>query len=346
MRLWSLGKTKSLAWNKYAAYDNSHDALTLHLFRALLRQASYLPDSAARQYFRHYIVSRFREYHPCNPLNADSGKGRPVTVVESRRPALLRTARKGLVFLQRATDGHPRHLSKVLAMTYGRIGKRRHILLKSLKIPDIPMDQASIEKLSKPRSQGLPQPSRQLSAMVKAQAKRKLAFFSRTNTPSLKPQIPLENAWGRPMPVKRVRSMTRKWYAKTLDRIMPPLPEDEWHRLRRLASGETQWEGPVRRRGHVKVDQFKHDIVRGTIVGGTGFVSSPHVLTPRYMRRLWAKLLAQCPLMKSNESRKLGWDIQWGDIQGSKIVKLQPRAGHNSAMFEGVDENGRILQGG
>jgi len=344
MRLWRLGKSKGLSQVKYTGFDNARDQETICLYRALLRQCTYLPDSAARHFFHSHIVFRFREYHPRTMLPARNRGRRSVPLVEQRRPALLRTARKGLVFLQRANDGHPRHLGKALAMTYGRIGKRRHELLKPLLIADIPVNQAAVERMSHPASKGLPHPSRQLQALIKMQAKRKLSFFSRSNRPTEEPQIPEKNAWDRPMPIKRVRNFKKRWYAETIDRIMPPLPESEWKRLRGLASGEIQCENPVQRRAPVEGKGFNTGIVRGTITGGTGFVSSPHELTARYMRRLWTKIFAQCPLMRPDESRKIGWDIRWGDIHGTKEMALQPGKQKSMAMFEGVDEHGKVLQ--
>ncbi len=346
MRLWRLGKSKDLSQIKYAGFDNTHDKEIVQLYRGLLRQCTYLPDSAARQFIHKHIVSRFREYHPRNVLPARSKGKRSVMVVEQRRQALLRTARKGLVFLQRANDGHPRHLGKILAMTYGRIGTRRHVLMGPLLTADTPTDQAAVERLSDPASKGLPHPSNQLQALIKIQARRNLTFFSRSSRPTERPQIPEENAWGRPMPVKRVRNMKKRWYAETIDRILPPLPEKEWIRLRGLASGEMQWEGPVPRRAPRVGKGFNTGIVRGTITGGTGFVSSPHELTPRYMRRLWAKLFAQCPLMMPDEARKLGWDIRWGDVDETKEFALKTGKPGNMAMFEGVDEHGKVFRSG
>ena len=262
--------------------------------------------------------------------------------------AVLRTARKGLVFLQRANDGHPRHLGKILAMAYGRAGKRRHELLSSLRVPDVPVDKAELDKLmertANPATQGLPQPSRQLLALVESQATRKKAFFPRSQRPTMEPEIPEKNAWGRPMPIKRVRNLNKKWYGETLDLLMPPLPEAEWARLRGLASGETKWEGPRPRRGQNARVGFKSDIVRGTLVIGTGTLSGPHELTPRYMRRLWTKIFAQCPLMIPNASERFGWEIKWGDLHGTRDVTLQTGVRADLAMFEGVSERGKVLR--
>lgn len=346
MRLWRLGKTKSLAEIKYAGFDSTHDAEIIHLYRGLLRQCTYLPDSAARQFLHGHIVSRFRDYHPRTIFPAPNRAKRSVPLVEQRRPALLRTAPRGLVFLQRANDGHPKHLGKILAMAYGRVGKRRHELLEPLLVPDTPMDQAAVEKMSDPASKGLPHPSGQFQALIKAQAKKKQTFFSRNGRPTLEPQIPTTNAWGRHTPIKRIRNLKKRWYAETIDKIMPPLPESEWKRLRGLASGEIQWEGPVRRRESVEVKGLNTGTFRGTMTGGAKFVSSPHELTPRYMKRLWAKIFAQCPLMERNEFRKSGWDIRWGDVNFTRDLALHPEKQASMAMFEGVDERGKVLQSG
>ncbi|CAF9931033.1 MAG: hypothetical protein ALECFALPRED_004782 [Alectoria fallacina] len=351
MRLWRLGKTASNAHARYAAVDDASSHAIFHLFRALLRQCTYLPDPAARQYLHDHIVSRFRDYHPRSTLPFSSRRHKSAALVQQRLPSLLRTARRGLVFLRRANDGHVRHLGRILAMTYGRIGKRRHQLLKDLKIPDVPVDQAAVEKLSEPGNQAVPHPSEKLMALIKSQARRRLSHFSRINTPHLEPEIPEVNSWGRPMPIKRVRNYKRRWYAEALDRIMPPLPEAEWDRLRLRASGQSPWEGPVARRkwaGGPDDEGQTHLVGERVKSPSTGTCSNPHKITSRYMRRLWEKISAQCPLMKPNAARKSGWDVLWGEVQGHDTTHftLGPRGGGGYDMFGGVDESGRVLAQG
>ncbi|KAL9074899.1 MAG: hypothetical protein Q9161_002038 [Pseudevernia consocians] len=348
MRLWRFGKDARNAHASYAAINDASSRAVLHVFRALLRQCTYLPDPAARQYLRGHVVSRFRDYHPRRTLPFSSRRHKSAALVRQRLPSLLRAARRGLVFLRRANDGHTRHLGKILEMTYGRVGKRRHQLLKDLKIPDVPVDQAAIEKLSEPGNQAVPHPSGQLMALVRAQARRRLTHFSRSNTPRPKLEIPAENIWGRPMPIKRVRNFKRRWYAETLDRIMPPLPEAEWDSLSMRASGQSPWEGPVARRKWVGgPDDGGQSHLVGEHVRGNlrGSCSNPHRITSRYMRRLWAKISAQCPLMKPNAARKSGWDVLWGDVQGHDTTSftLGPRGGGGHDMFGGVDESGKVV---
>lgn len=351
MRLWRLAKKETNAHARFAAVDDSSSPTVLHIFRALLRQCTYLPDPAARQYMHGHIVSRFRDYHPRSTLPFTSRRHKSTPLVQQRIPNLLRTARRGLVFLRRANDGHMRHLGRILAMTYGRIGKRRHQLLYHLKIPDVPVDQAAVEKLLEPGNQAVPHPSERLMALVKAQARRKRSHFSRTNTPRIKPEIPEKNSWGRPMPIKRVRNFKRRWYAETLDRIMPPLPEAEWKRLLMRASGQLPWEGPVTRRKWAggPDDEGQTHLVGEKVKGTTPRTcSNPHRITHRYMRRLWAKISAQCPLMQPNPARNTGWEVLWGEVHVHNKVHftlgLRGEVGYD--MFGGVDDSGRVVAQG
>ena len=348
MRLWRLGKNATNAHARYAAINDASSLAVLHVFRALLRQCTYLPDPAARHFIHAHIVSRFRDYHPRSTLPFSSQRHKPTALVQQRLPSLMQKARKGLLYLRRANDGHMRHLGKILAMTYGRVGNRRHQLLKDLKIPDIPIDQAAIEKLSEPGNRAVPHPSERLMALIKSQARRKLTHFSRSNTPRARLEIPEENSWGRAMPIKRVRNFKRRWYADTLDRIMPPLPEPEWNMLQMRASGQLRWEGPVTRRewagGPNDLGQ-RHPVRERAKIKTRGNCSNPHNITSRFMRRLWAKIAAQCPLMKPNPARKNGWDVSWGDVynQQKTHFTLGVKGEGEFDMFRGVDERGRRL---
>ena len=345
MRLWRLGNGSNTAHTTYAAVDGASSLTVLHLFRALLRQCTYLPDPAARHYMPQHILSRFRDYHPRSTLPLSSRRHKSTALVHQRLPSLLRTARKGLVVLRRANDGHIRYLGKILAMTYGRIGKRRHQLLSNLKIPDTPVDQAAIERLSEPANQAVPHPSEQLMALIKSQAKRRLSMFSRSNTPRIKLEIPEKNSWGRSMPIKRVRNFKRAWYAETLDRIMPPLPEDEWDELHKRASGKSPWEGPVVRRKWVggPYDEGQSHVVGERLIINSKH-SNPHKITRKYMRRLWTKIFEQCPVMKPNTANSASV-ILWGDVyrpdQTRFDLGLRGRCVYD--MFGGVDERGKVV---
>jgi hypothetical protein len=130
----------------------------LHLLRALLREASYLPDAAARGYFRRYIVSRYKAYQPRQNATASfdvqaveryrhrSFKRRQIAIINERTRPLLRKGQKGLNFLRRANQGEIPSLQKALFFAYGRIGRRKYALLENLLRPDPIMDGGALPK--------------------------------------------------------------------------------------------------------------------------------------------------------------------------------------------------------
>lgn len=369
-----------------------------HLLRALLRQSVYLPDAEARSYFYNHIIGRYRKYHPRPPRPPNTP-----TLTPTRRRSLLKEARKGLVYLKRANDGYYDHLLRVLAMAYGRIGKKRHELLKTVVSPlniksdHSPADEHELARLSvsieeyytsskprhaanshhpnllpgleKPRASEGPVLGPRLEALVKSQRKQPASHFWKSPVGNTEPSIPEKNSWGRPMPAKRILNMKERWYAKILDKVMPPLPESDWNRLRDLALGRVPWEGPIKRRTCVaqsKGEDTKSNIDQDQpadisditpLVGGSSVSenyeifekenrkllrNSPHTLTPRYMRRLWGKIFLQCPMM---EWDIIGhrWRVKWGSLQRSKEVILDQSGRINMDMFKGVDEDGNVV---
>jgi hypothetical protein len=85
-----------------------------------------------------------------------------------------------------------------------------------------------------------------LEAIVATQSQKNIET-NRTRL-SKRISIPSTNTWIRPMPVKRVRNLVKQKYAKLLDAILPPLPENEWFQLQGLALGTTKFEGCKPRR--------------------------------------------------------------------------------------------------
>ncbi|KAL9104293.1 MAG: hypothetical protein Q9163_000734 [Psora crenata] len=311
----------------------------LHLFRSLLRQCTYLPDPAARKYLRRHVTSRFRNTRRRNSLLTHSVRN---SHPQQTAPSLVKAARKALLYLYRANAGHPQHLGKILEMTYGRIGKRRHELLEVLKTPfnknlaGQGEDNAKYPPFRPKRDVSDVTP--QFTLLMRSQSKRKETLFSRQPMKQLRPVIPEKNIWGRPMPLKRVRNIKKRWYAEALHRTMPPLPLEQWERLRRLASGEERWEGPVpRRKGGSGEDE----------VGGRSYLtdrgmSRPHTITPRFMRRLWGKILAQCPALKEDEKKSHLWRVLWANVQKERDVGMRPATRGCMDMFAGVNENGKV----
>lgn len=336
-----------------------------HILRAILRQCTYLPDSSARRYFRNYVVARFRRYNPRPPVSSDlTSRLQQVKVQKD----LIKKARKGLVFLERANNGYPRHLEKLLAMTYGRRGKRRRELLLQL-MQDTPPRQELLTKLvpfpvrdAKPmfgvQLEALLKAQRRFEVHVKSEGSGKLRHSRRLGL--VRPQIPQTNIWDRPMPMKRVHNLKAKWYAQLLDTIKPPLPKDEWERLRDLATGEKR-EVLVRRRKRAGMNETGFNDVPyaepssslmnrppsdtieiSKMERSRGVVANPHWLTPRSMRRMWASIFGQCSCMTWN-AESMNWIVEWGGQQkktdGANIQGLPL----DMSLFEGVDEKGHVV---
>lgn len=85
---------------------------SLHLYRGLLREASYLYDDVSRAYVTQYIRQRFRR---------SKEEDKPF-----RYMGHIKTAKYGLNTLARANAGDIDRLYKVLQLGWGRIGPRRH----------------------------------------------------------------------------------------------------------------------------------------------------------------------------------------------------------------------------
>lgn len=328
----------------------------IHLLRALLRQCTYLPDSAAREYLHRHIIARYRA--KCPRFRRPPQPGPPLCpkpeTLGTQKQHLLQTARDGLALLHRANSGYMRALTKVLALTYGRTGKRRHELLSLLQAPDIPSDQTAVASLSASltTTPTFNVPPR-LEALVKSQIQQGHTDFVNPPLKQVAPRIPKQNIWRRPVPMKRVRNIQRNWLNMVLERAMPPLPEEEWERLRRLANGELKWEGPVQRRAKVEESREKDGSLfpeRGFDIEEldkrmgsrtTGFKDSPHKINGRLMRRLWARTFRQSPVMKWNATKK-SWYFEWGRLGSADGVGDITRNIPQLSPFDGVDEDGMV----
>lgn len=312
----------------------------LHLFRALLRQASYLPDQASRQYFHGLITRRFRADWPRRNPSGTTQR----LVTESRANQHMAEARQCIKLLINANHGSQPHMQKVLETTYGRRGKRKHELLRELMpIQLIPVDEKALQELadvlesnrSYPNFQE-PRLTEKMVALIRSQKAQRDQMFTKPNLKSTKPDIPEINSWGRPLPRNRAKNIKKQWYKETLERLMPPLPKKEWYRLKDLALGKVPWEGPRKRRvpilrEHVSVIEENKDAT-----------DNWHTFTQRYMRRMWEDVFQQCPLMEWDQALSR-WTVTWGLIGAERDVALTTNATANLDGFEGVSGTGKII---
>jgi hypothetical protein len=355
---------------------------SLHLFRGLLRAASYLPDATARSYLHQHIVARFKAYQPRNTTpSAVDNLTRHRALIIKRTPALQKRARKGLDYLRRANLGDSSCLEKVLLYTYGRVGPRRYELLEQLMQPDSIQisEEVGGTATSSPLQQQYYSDKRFLSffdaprnispthcvveisdryaplkEVLKSQCQQHVSMGRELKQPKFKMDI--YNAWNRPMPIKRARNHVKKWYAVTMARLLPPLPGDEWDRLKALATGALKWrEGVLRRKPAMILTaqpddadaRLGHLFERGialdkpTLADKLSAKRPSSTITSRMMKRIYQKVLGLSCKLEWDESRNR-WSAQWGSQV--HITPAAHAAPIDDILFAGVEKNGRSIQ--
>ncbi|KAK7548610.1 hypothetical protein IWX49DRAFT_501089 [Phyllosticta citricarpa] len=346
------------------------------LLRALLREATYLPDPAARQFVRRHVLSAFDKYRikPETPdSELDSLKFSPERIHEK-----FRQARKGLSQLRRANEGELRPLERILNWTYGRDGPYRYELLrKQLLIPDPLDDQKALENhhapflendarvvlddlpatvveiprknphaADEPRVFAISPRYPELKGFLEATVRNAHLIVSRSaKLKKTKLSVPARNTWQRPMPHKRVRNQVEKWYATVLDKLQPPLPENEWNRLRGLVSQQIPWEGLKPRRARAPEVQehwqlrLSEEGSKEEKVARLAQAAGSHRairITPRTLRRLWARIFSQCPVMWYDAERKK-WDAKWEVSTAWESEETFKPTADDLCLFEGAN---------
>jgi len=270
--------------------------------------------------------------------------------------------------------GDPESLQKVLFLAYGREGKRRRQLVSQLLRPDesnLPVDNNALESLIRnPNSeQGKSfKPTPKFLALLKSQQANHPSETHRGKLRQFRPRVPDESMWGRPLPLKRQASMRQKFWADTLDKLLPPVSLHEWERLRDLSMGKQAPESLLERRNR-RISEFASSQGRGAKSQfGDGIMPSyegiekvldnyrkgmisesteqapPTAAVPcvsptkrvRVMRRLYAQIWRQTPTMWQDEETKK-WQIKWGEERSpfsrGEITKPSKK---DAELFEGT----------
>jgi hypothetical protein len=348
-----------------------------HAYRALLRAVTYLPDSTARAYLRSHVVHRFRSLSDKINFRSKLGHSSEDLIKRCHEPKRIGKARQAARQLERAGQGSLGDLKKVLLLTYGRIGKRRRELMAELIQPDessLPQDQEALEQLiHKPPGERPPRfsPDSKFLTFMRSQRANQPTEMSRSIIRHGAPQIPEENAWGRPIPMKLQESIKRRYWASTLGRILPPIPEHEWNRLRDLATGAIPIEDPPPRRSggdrqplaggendaqllkyfttpanlHTSdLGEIRVDPEQGATCWAKPFrdVKIPraekHTVTTRYMRRLYATIWNMTATMSRDEVTKK-WIIKWGGPRSAAYSgQITAPTAKDMEFFEGLNE--------
>ncbi|KAJ5689606.1 hypothetical protein N7462_003998 [Penicillium macrosclerotiorum] len=301
-----------MASTRLSASFHPRDPITWqHLLRATLRECTYLPDPIARTYMREHVLERYR---------------RSLAARDAGRPEhqLARAARHGLSLLQRANEGYQRPLERVLYMSYGRIGKRRHQLLARISTPQVPKDTNAVEALiAQPiKFEDGWEPTEIVLSLAKSQMNNGIVTSSRLRPAlkSLQPVIPDQNSWGRPVCRRRRVNIRRKWFSNMMDSLLPPLPTADLEILDGLIAGTVEWK--PRPRARAKSSDICEDLTDSLILSlltdgpqkghtfGKHANGRPHEITDRFMRRLWKRISSLVPRMHWVEKAEK-WSFSW-----------------------------------
>jgi hypothetical protein len=278
----------------------------VHLYRALLRECTYLPDPNSRPFIKKWVRDRFRRY---TPRKVGKIWREPVKVTPDREQVVLSKASRFLSTLRRANYGHCYAYKHVLRWTYGRLGVRRRQMMANVldrerpKLKEKGTDQGEDE----PEPFSLEwRPSPFLMALMRAQQISQ--NFLTYQGGSLAPDFPRKlrykrTIWRRPWPLCRVRNEMKKWYARSLRLIQLPLPEKEREYIKAIATGQQQALVLSRRRPQATILVFSAprgpldltDPIRGRTGRPTQQPRNPK--QSRFLRRRMAELLVHIPLI-------------------------------------------------
>ncbi|KAJ5183115.1 hypothetical protein N7492_000731 [Penicillium capsulatum] len=293
----------------------------LHLLRATLRECTYLPDPVARSYMRGHVLDRYRRNRQTTKPSA----------------TLARTAKSGLSILQRANEGYPKPFYRVMLMSYGRVGKRRHELLAEMMGPAVPNDANAVRQLLNDpiEMEDGWKPPEIVTRLLKSQANNAAVMSSRIRlqVKTTHPVIPEQNSWGRPLSRARRVNIRQRWYSEALNSLFPPLPDYELQTLDGLISGSIPWT-PIPRRRRVDTElpedlDMTNFLEKGPQKGHTfrKYVNGrPHKFTARFMHRTWKQISSLVPRMHWNDiSGK--WNFSWGVSKTVPPLSFHPVEG-------------------
>ncbi|KPI40676.1 uncharacterized protein AB675_10852 [Cyphellophora attinorum] len=299
----------------------------IHIYRSILRQATYHPDPRARLWLTNYAVSSFHDAKH----NLKTGLKRMCDLDRrSRETALLSRARKFATLLTKANNGSVEKFRQTLDLVYGRKGPRRYELMEDILRPPIAKQELGDDGATPVPLPDAFNPSPAFTALAKSQSQHERFVLRhapplRHKGPAAMPEVTI---WGRPIPANQVARHTSKWYAREASILLPPLPSEDWHYVRAVATGEMALRWPVRRKcalhqtlddnsdeaatsagGNITDDQSKRPrkidflapLNRTYISDSTrrGADRTPHIATARskrWIRRQYAYLLRHTPL--------------------------------------------------
>jgi hypothetical protein len=307
----------------------------LHAYRSLLRALSYFPDPYARKAIQEDVRQRFEKHK---------------VEKSSRLKLRLKKANASVQCIERANQGTTEDIETVLQNAYGKKGRRRRVLLRELLQPgedDLPQDKSALEEIIAGNFTGKSPAAANFKTPAKCKAliesfRREIPAELQRGTkrpPKTELKIP-KTLWGREMPLKRQANIQREWWALTLEKLYPPLPEHEWNRLRDLSTGRIPIETPIPKRKRSKLEDrlgseenqmvLKHLLDPARAKGKLAFAEGRglYVATEdsdidqkpprigsdyqRTMRRIYGAIWQTSAKMHRDPTTK-DWVVEWGE---------------------------------
>ncbi|KAL2020633.1 hypothetical protein VTK56DRAFT_8123 [Thermocarpiscus australiensis] len=348
-----------------------HPKTTLHLYRHLLREASYLP-ALARPFVDDQIKGQFRRH------KADEAE---------RCKRHIRQAHHDLRFLRAANAGDIVRMRRVLLRALGRVGRRRRELMADLLHREAPTNTNELEKYAS-EAAAIASERRKLD-WLDGWDVDKLRVFARSQAGAGLPNpprapitvfqtvpakcIPTENAWGRPLTPKLYRTKLKKMWKAVADKCLPPLPKEEWDVLGGIAQGRVRdprqlpqprrpvaqsifgepeapawnWQAYAIRPVSVVDRQAsqRNKLLSGAVDDNTPTGDPQPVNCHNYTPRTWRRLLANVwQLTATMEKRPTGrgWNVVWGKLE----YQAPPATGRNMEFFRDLPmgEDAQLLQ--
>lgn len=338
-----------------------------HLLRATLRECTYLPDPVAKEYMRKYVLNRYRAHAVRFQLDDSFRRRYPSQRVPHpwitnvvRQVHLRRRANQTLSLLRRAAEGYLRPLERVLLLSYGRIGPKRHVLLNALldtERPPLPEDNKEVEEMLRTKPIEFDEdwtPPSILVDLLKAQQRNSAVYRSglRPVVKSFAPKIPAENIWCRPTPWVRRRNIRRRWFQHAKESILPPLSGDDFYTLKELVSGKRPWKPPARRTKVVSVAEppvshldakFLVDGPQKGLTFDKYINGRPHKITRRFMRRAWERVFGLVPHFTVDPSSSKQTFV-FPSVR--RVQALAPPVDERKLpdLFAGLDRQGRVVK--
>jgi len=346
-----------------------------YVYRALLRAATYLPDPLVRTYVHDTVVKRFRATSSKIQFRARHDELPKLLIDRYHGHKSILALRRTVNKLDRATLGSADDLKDVLLRAYGRLGRRRRELLTKFMVAEeseLPINDQALEDIinnhlvdKQPRFG----PNSKFNVLQKSQMATQTALIRKSRRLKAKDvQIPKENMWGRPLPLKLALSLKKKNFAWSLDRMFPPLPDHEWDRLRDLATGVIPTEKPRPRRPRaggrehhegaendlallkyfttpVEVSKPRLSPVTMTPNGLTAWKQEAPELnfkklshfSPRRMRRIYCEIWQNTPKMVQDAVTKT-WTVVWGHPPTEVSGKISIPGTADLELFEGYED--------